>query len=192
MARLFTRPTAPGSSGAIVTATTSARRRQAASSSGSGSRRCSGGWVPSRRGERYGPSRCTPSDRAAPADAPPEGLGEPVEGPVGVRRRRGDQGRQERGDAVRRQRRREREHLVDVGGHQVHAGEAVDLEVDEAGRGDAPAGRRRQPDGGDDVTVEADVTGYQVPVDERGGRRSLRVMALLPAPGRGGDLGCLW
>ena len=56
---------------------------------------------------------------------------------------------------------------VTVGGQQVHAGEAVDLQVDEAGRGD-PAARRLQPDGLDRPVDDADVAGEQLAVDERG------------------------
>ncbi len=71
--------------------------------------------------------------------------------------------------------RAERAHLLDVGGHQVDPGEAVDLEVDQARSGDPAARRRRQPDLDDLVAVDADVAGQQVAVDE-GGRDPQRLV----------------
>ena len=97
-----------------------------------------------------------------------ERLAEAVQRAVGVGRGRGDQGGQERGHAVPGQRACQGAHLLDVGGHQVDPGEAVHLEVDQAGRGDPAARGRRQPDLDDLVAVDADVAGQQVAVDEGG------------------------
>ena len=54
---------APGSSGASVTVVTRPASRKRSRSVTSGSRRYSGGCVPSRAGERNGPSRCAPITR---------------------------------------------------------------------------------------------------------------------------------
>jgi hypothetical protein len=54
-----------------------------------------------------------------------------------------------------------------VGGHQVHAREPVDLQVDEPGRGDA-APRAAETHVDDRPGVHGDVAGEEPPVDQRG------------------------
>ena len=53
-----------------------------------------------------------------------------------------------------------------VGVHEVDAGEAVDLEIDEAGCGD-PAAGPAEADTGDAVAVDLDVARDERAVDER-------------------------
>ena len=153
-----TRASAPASSGASVTWVTRSVASSRSSRAGSGSRRCSGGWAPSRPGARNGPSRWAPRI-SGPA-------GQRVERGERVRLRGGDQRRQVGGDARGEQRRGRACVGLAVGVHQVDAGEAVDLEVDEAGRSD-PAPRAGDADARDPAAVEFDVAGEERAVDQR-------------------------
>ena len=83
-----------------------------------------------------------------------------------VRLGRGDERRQVRGDAGREQRRARARVTLAVGVHEVDAGEAVDLEIDEAGRGDPPAGPA-EADAGDAIAVDLDVARDERAVDQR-------------------------
>src|SRR5206468_9347651 len=82
---------------------------------------------------------------------------------------RGDEGRQVGGDAGLQQCLASAGVAVGVGAHEVDAAEAVDLQVDEAGDGDAAvAVATAQPIGGDLAVDELDVAGDEVPADQRG------------------------
>ena len=59
-----TSASAPGSSGARVTSRTGPASSRRSSSSRSGFRRAAAGWIPRRRADRNGPSRCAPRMRA--------------------------------------------------------------------------------------------------------------------------------
>src|SRR4029079_5500525 len=54
-----------------------------------------------------------------------------------------------------------------VGVEEVDSAEAVHLEVDEAGRGEAASIRREDSVGGDDPVLDLDVAGDEAAVDER-------------------------
>src|SRR6185503_8110711 len=82
---------------------------------------------------------------------------------------RRDEGRQVRGDARLEQRLAATGVAVGVGAHEVDAAEAVHLEVDEAGDGDAAAAvAAHQAVLGDHTVGDLDVTGHEGAVDERG------------------------
>jgi hypothetical protein len=80
---------------------------------------------------------------------------------------RGHEGRLERGRAGLQQRLPDARVAVGVGGHQVDAGEAVDLQVDEPRRRDAGAAVG-QPDRADAAVLDRHVAGEQLAVDQRG------------------------
>src|SRR5205085_7513750 len=52
------------------------------------------------------------------------------------------------------------------GAEKVDAGESVHLKIDEAGNGDAAAGRRREADVDDDAVGDLDVSGHEFPANE--------------------------
>src|SRR6185503_10029726 len=82
---------------------------------------------------------------------------------------RRDEGRQVRGDARLEQRLAATGVAVGVGAHEVDAAEAVHLEVDEAGDGDAAAAvAAHQAVLGDHTVGDLDVAGHEGAVDERG------------------------
>ena len=80
--------------------------------------------------------------------------------------RGGDERREIRGDAGRQHRRARARVTLAVGVHEVDAGEAVDLEIDESGCGDPTAGSA-EADTGDAVAVDLDVARDERAVDER-------------------------
>ena len=106
-----------------------------------------------------GPSRWAPRTASGPGGSARERRDD-----VGLRR--GDERRQVGGDAGLEQRLGRARVAVSIGAHEVDAREAVDLEVDEAGRRD-PTARTGDADAHDRVVVELDVAG-----DERAPRRA--------------------
>ena len=125
------RSSAPGSSGASVISRTGPASSRRSSSAGSGSRRPPQAVGAESGGERKGPSRCTPRIRG-PRGRVRHGAERLDE--VGLLG--GDEGREVGGDARLEQRVAGRRVAVRVRAEEVDAGEAVHLEVDEAGHGD--------------------------------------------------------
>ena len=117
--------------------------------------------VPSRRGERNGPSRCTPRIRGCPPSA-----GTSRERGEQLLLGRGDQGGEVGGHARLEQRLAGAAVAVGVGVEEVDAAEAVDLEVDEAGHGEAAPVRPGEPAADDPAVLDLDVAVDEPPVDE--------------------------
>ena len=78
-----------------------------------------------------------------------------------------DDRRLEGGDAAGEQRRARGRVAVLAGSREVDARVAVDLQVDEAGRGDPLPARLPHPDRGDDAVGDLDVAVDQLPADQR-------------------------
>ena len=132
--------------------------------------------MPSRRGERNGPSRWTPRIRGWSAS-------------VGTSAQRGEQlllGRgDERGEVGGHARLEQRlagaPVAVGVGVEEVDAAEAVDLEVDEARHGEAAPVRPGKAAADDPAVLDLDVAADELPVDERPPRRRVSSASRSPA-----------
>ena len=153
-------PCSPGRRRAAV----AAGRRRAGAGARPGARRRA-------RGDRNGPSRCTPTIAASSLEA---------SGSEAIRPQRGDHlvlgscdhGRLVGADAVTPQRRPERFELIVVGREHVHARVAVDLGVEQTGDRD-PAGsrpgRRFHHPASISPSLIRDIAVDEPAVDERGG-----------------------
>ena len=147
---------APASSGASVISRTGAASSSRSSSARSGSRREEASCVPSRFGERNGPSRCMPRMRGRlSAD---RHLRHRLQHLL-LRAR--DQRRQIRSHAGLEERLACPAVAVGIGVEEVDAAEAVHLQVDEPGHGDPASPRAAEPDARHDAPVDLDVAQQQ-------------------------------